>query len=448
MEYLRIGRLLEEDFDSMVNKTGGSRISADHTREQELNADYLLGNAVVELKIIEEEGLEKETRQKKLAALFRKTFPGKPTLVLSPSLLEEEDQRKYYRIMETPIKSHVKKAAKQLAVSASDGEIRVLVMVNNGYGALTHDEFKFLAMKCASNDTSNIDVLITCGLYFYSDQFDQYVLSHFDPSVIKEGCVMHSQEDLHDAFNNFVGQFMTHFIRGTDSRDKDRQPLLDLEFQQDGYRYVKPAPKMGKPSEFWIHGRPRCNSTGIEKCPPVATVFPNVSKEEWKIFVKETSFPFWKNNYQEWFRFKEKENLNACKPLKPFVQVHVTFSGYSEWIEKRGEQLSISSLSRYGVELFQEEIDKQIERASECGSFNLVALKYVLVIVEEIGQDKANDIASIFLVEEVMGKERVTPLAKNQPIFFEYALCLACAYAVKYGAGKVLYEIDKTFGWE
>lgn len=447
MDYLRIGRILEEDFDSMVENAGGSRFSADHSREIQLNADYRLGNAVVELKIVEEEGFEKETRQKKLAALFRKAFPDKPTLILSPDLLEEEEQHRYYRILETPIKTHVKKAAKQLAVSSCDGEIRLLILVNNGYGALTHEEFKFLAVKCASNDTSNIDVLITCGLYFYSDRYDQFIITHFEPFVIKKGSVVHSQGALHDEFNGFVGQFMTQFVRGSDARKRDRLPLLDLEFQMDGYRYVKPAPKMGKPSEFWIHGRPRNNSTGIEHCPPVATVFPNVSRGEWETFVKETSFSFWGNSYPDWLRFRENESLVAGKPLRPFVPFPVTFAGYTEWAEKTGEH-SISSLCHYSTELFEEEIQKQFKRAKERTSFNLILPKYVSLFVEEIGQDKANDVTSIYLVEELMGQERITPLVENQPIFFEYALALACAYAIKVDAGIVLHEVDKTFGWE
>lgn len=187
MDYLRIGRILEEDFDLMVEEAGGSRYSTDHSRESEKNADYRLGNAIVELKIIEEEGLEKETRQQKLAALFRQAFPAKPTCILVPNLLEKDDQRKYYRILETPIKTHVKKADKQLAASASEGEARLLILVNNGYGALTHEEFKFLAVKCVTNDTSNIDALITCGLYYYSDRFDNFFISYFDPVPIKAG---------------------------------------------------------------------------------------------------------------------------------------------------------------------------------------------------------------------------------------------------------------------
>jgi hypothetical protein len=444
--YLRIGKILEEDFDLIVAEAGGSRYSADHSREIKLNADYRLGNAVIELKFSEEEGLEKDTHRGKMAALFRGAFPDRPTLILEPSLLEENDQRKYYRILETPVKRRIRKADKQLAKSAKDEEARVLILVNNGYGALSHEEFKSLAIKCATNDTSNVDVLITCGLYFYSDLIDNYVISHFEPTVIRKDRVVISQDSLHDAYNRFVGRFMTAFVKEPEARIRDRLPVLDLEFQMDGFRYVKPAPQMGKPSNFWVHGRPRKNSTGIETCPPVATVFPNVSKAEWEIFVRETSFPFWKSSFQEWVRFREEEMESANDPMRPLVPFSVTYSGFSDWVEKTGEH-SFASLSRFAMALFQEAIDKQIDRASKQSEFKLELPKFIGLFVEEIGQDKANDISSIYLVEDRGEQEDVTPLLENQPIFFEYALCLACAYAIKHGASIVLHEVDKTFGW-
>jgi len=252
---------------------------------------------------------------------------------------------------------------------------------------------------------------------------------------------------LHDAYNRFVGRFMTEFVKEPEARKKDRLPVMELEFQLDGFRFVKPAPQMGKPSTFWVHGRPRKNSTGIETCPPVATVFPNVSREEWEILAHETSFPFWKSSYQDWVRFREKEMESAKDPLRPLVPFPVTFSGFSDWVEKTGAH-SFASLSRYATSLFQEEIDKQIARASKQSEFKLDLPKFIGLFVEEIGQDKANDISSIYLVEDWGGQEEVTSLLENQPNFFEYSLVLACAYAIKHGASIVLHEVDKTFGWE
>ena len=65
MEYAKIGKLTEDDLDEIIAKLGGHRFSPDHSREKDPNTDYVLGNAVIELKLINEEGLEKEERRRK-----------------------------------------------------------------------------------------------------------------------------------------------------------------------------------------------------------------------------------------------------------------------------------------------------------------------------------------------------------------------------------------------
>lgn len=447
MDYLRIGRLAEADFDGIIENAGGRRFSADHSKERKLNADYRLGSAVIELKIVEEEGLEKHTRQQKLANLFREAFPEKPTLILLPELLEGTAQRKYYRLMETPIKSHVKKAAKQLELSAVGGETKVLMLVNNGYGALSKDEFKYIAKKCATNDTSNIDILITCGLYYFSDRFDSYFITDFDSISINKDKIFEEKDVLLDSFNKFINHFMTAYIQGTDLRIKDRLPLLDLEYEIDGFRFVKPAPKM-EPSKFFVNGRPRENSTGLTTCPPVARTFPSVSFQDWSVFKTMLPHSFWKGSYGDWLRFRDEEREKRHTPLMPFVPVQISPTGYCEWVESQSGGSSFSVLCSYATHIFQEEVKKHIIRSEKREEFKLLLARYILLIVEEIGQDKANDVSSIYLVEDRMGREEFKPIVENQRIFFEHALGVAGAYAVKHEADVVLHEVDKTFCWE
>jgi hypothetical protein len=63
-----------------------------------------------------------------------------------------------------------------------------------------------------------------------------------------------------------------------------KAPVLDTGFEFNGTTFVKPAPPLGNQSEFWVRGRPRLNSTGIETCPPVAIVFPDMDRAEWERF--------------------------------------------------------------------------------------------------------------------------------------------------------------------
>jgi len=122
MDYMRIYKLTEDDFDGIIDAAGGKRLNNDDSRESQLNADYLLDDGVIELKFVEEEGLKKQERQRKLAVLFKKQFPSKPVVVLDPELLGDEGRRDYYKAMLTPVRARLKKAAKQLKQTAQKHE--------------------------------------------------------------------------------------------------------------------------------------------------------------------------------------------------------------------------------------------------------------------------------------------------------------------------------------
>ena len=182
MDYMRIYKLIEDDFDRIIESAGGKRLSVDVGPEKPHNADYILDDAIIELKFVEEEGLEKQERQKKLADIFKKQFPGKPVVVLDPKLLGEKGRRDYYKAMSTPIRARLKIAAKQLKQTAQKHveKTKVVILLNVGYGSLHHEEFKEIAINRATNATRQIDCLVVGGIYFYSDRFDSYVISPFE----------------------------------------------------------------------------------------------------------------------------------------------------------------------------------------------------------------------------------------------------------------------------
>ena len=115
MEYLNFSLLTETDFDEVVLNVGGRRY-ADDPDIQELNCDYILEDTVIELKIIEEEPIEKTSKQEKLAVLFRSDIK---TVILNPLDLDYYGKRKYYQELASPIKGQLKKASKQLKKSAN-----------------------------------------------------------------------------------------------------------------------------------------------------------------------------------------------------------------------------------------------------------------------------------------------------------------------------------------
>jgi hypothetical protein len=261
MNYIRINRINETDFDSIIELAGGKRIDLNASCQKGNYADYRLNEAIVELKLIREEGLRKESRQKKVAGIFRKAQLNRPVVVLDAKILSQKELQKYYNLMEQPIQTAIKKAANQVQDSklrSGDDGTRVLVILNDGYTALNMDEYREVVGRKVRNDTSKIDYAIAGGIYYYSDRFDNYFFSSFDLIPVNIGKPFPSFKVLHSAWNQWVEKYMTSVVLGQKSLDDDRFPVIDLNFEINGIQYVKICPPMGKPSKFWPDGK-RCS---------------------------------------------------------------------------------------------------------------------------------------------------------------------------------------------
>jgi len=91
----RIRPITEAAFDSIIEAAGGIRAHPDHDRRRARGDDYVLGAAVLELKILEDEGLAKLDRQQKLATLFCGLDPERPVHILDRVRLDEAGKRTY-----------------------------------------------------------------------------------------------------------------------------------------------------------------------------------------------------------------------------------------------------------------------------------------------------------------------------------------------------------------
>lgn len=79
---------------------------------------------------------------------------------------------------------------------------------------------------------------------------------------------------------------------------------------------------------------------------------------------------------------------------------------------------------------------------------NVVPSRCVLASTEQIGQDEANDVWHILLVEQMPGFERrTTALVSNARIFHLHACFLGAAYAVKHGVDVLRWKKDRTYAW-
>lgn len=237
--------LTEADLDAILVAAGGARLAPDPGAQTERAADYVLHESIIELKSLDEEGLEKPERQAKLAALFGGKQPGKPVVVLDPGTLSEEEMATYYRIMESPIKSAVSSGRKQLKQSRkrlAAPMTGVLLIVNNGYTALSHEEVKDIAAHRCRNDSDEIDGVVVGGCYFVTDGFDYEFDFPIEYVPIREDRPFASYAKFEAAWDEFAERFMTALMIEPVIPPTPKWPVMELSFDVGGTTYVKPAP--------------------------------------------------------------------------------------------------------------------------------------------------------------------------------------------------------------
>ncbi|KRD79722.1 hypothetical protein [Lysobacter sp. Root983] len=437
--------------NEIVAAAGGARAHPDADRRLKPGADYLLGDTLIELKALDDEGLSKPERQRKIADLFRKYGDRRPVVVIDRNRLPESGQREFDGILDRPLNGIVKKARSQLVQSRSEldqATCSILMVLNNGYTALGHDALTELAAHRVRNDTREIDGVVVGGCYYHGDGFDSFFLWPLDYIPINANAPFHAFPELKRAWDAYAGRTMTALVRGELPLDVGKGPVLDTQFDFDGTTYVKPAPPMGRASEFYIHGRPRKGGSAVAGIPPVALTFPDMAAGEWIKFREVLpSDSLLCESYQEWRKQREK-GFEAGTLLKPFVPMLVTREGWEEWCADNKHPRNASSVRRYANELFCGRLRVLLHAARERTHNSVVPTRYVLVITEEIGQDQANDLTRIGVVHAGIPEDEVVKeLVLDTRISHEHGLALAGAYALAEGVDYVMWQKDARYAW-
>jgi hypothetical protein len=447
----KIRPLSEQIFNEIIGLAGGKRAHPDHDRRKARNADYILGEAVIELKILDDESLSKGDRQAKLAALFVAQNPDRPVYVLDRAALDLNGQRAYNRAMEGPIKGAVRSAKGQLVQSRAEfpeTRLSILMLVNNANTSLDHDEIVALVGRRARNDTDDIDGVVVAGAYLHSDGFEMFALWPIDYVPIRLDHPFPEYGALRDAFHGYAERAMTAAIIDGLRGDMTKGPVLDTGFDHDGKTFVKPAPPLGNSSDFYINGRPRLNSTGIDSCPIVGLIFPDLDRTEWQKFRSympdDMSLG---ERFEDWLTEREEAGSQGTL-LKPMVPMTVTFNGWVANLNEKPPPRRFGTVRDYANRLYQQAINEVIEGARDLAETKVFPSRYILAVTELIGQDEANDVSHIFLVEERPGsKPRMTALVRNARIFHLHAAALGASYAVKHGVSSLRWKKDVTYAW-
>jgi hypothetical protein len=87
--------LTEADIEKVIKTAGGTRAHPDAGTRSLAGADFILEDALVELKLLEDEGFSKPDRQRKLADLFKDPDDDRPVVVLDPTTLSDSGQKTY-----------------------------------------------------------------------------------------------------------------------------------------------------------------------------------------------------------------------------------------------------------------------------------------------------------------------------------------------------------------
>lgn len=450
MQAFPIRALVESDIDGIVEAAGGVRAHPDQDRREEVGADYVLGTTVIELKLLDEEGFGKPERQAKLAALFKGTQPGRPVVVLDEELLPQSELRKYRNAIEQPIKGVVAKAKRQLVqtrgeMPATTGS--VLWIFNNGYTALDHETLEELAANRIRQDTSNIDGVIVSGCYYHSDGFNGVILWSCKYVPIRLDHSFPEFDLLQEKFQEFSNRFMTELMQQTEPSG-GKGEVRDLVFDVDGVRYVRPAPVMGSPSEFYVRGRPRANSAGGDGIPTVALIVPKLTRSDLETIAGVTQHSVGPlSSWENWQRHVEAAR-QAALVTKPLVPIAVEAEAWLRWCADEDHIPSLEALNRFAHNRFDEQLLAIIDTARERKPGGILPSTYVLAVTQEIGQDKANDVSDVAVVRERLTDEpTIRPIAENLRIYHEHAAYLAAAYALSEGIEAILWSKNLRHSW-
>jgi len=442
--------LSEADIDTVFANAGGCRAHPDADRRGHVNADYRLGDAIIELKFLDEEALFKPEHQARIAALFTRHQPERPVVIVDPRLLPSEARRDYASILERPVRSAVAKARGQLKQSRNeipDVTATILFVINNGFTALTHEELVQHVERRARNDSREIDGIVVGGCYFHSDGFDTVALWPLDYKIIYPERPFTQFEALRAAWAALADRHMTGFVRGEHGQSAKKLPVADIAFDVDGITFVKPAMPFGNESKFYGPRRPRQNTIGFDELSPVATTIPTMTEIEYRRIHAALQGEPLLQSYETWLSHIEEARASSTE-LKPVVPIDVTRGGWEGWRKRHPQYQGLESLRRFANDRFNQRARDLLVTAKEMKDGTLAPRRYIAIETEVIGQDACNDISHIASVlQRSNARPEIRTLISNARIPHEHAVSLAAAYAILEGVDAVFWRLDLQFAW-
>ena len=247
-----IPRITEAFFEDVGSSLGWKRYTdIKKPADGRANADFIWENFIIELKIIEEEGLEKKERQDKIARLYKESQMVKGEVELEPKSVPKSIRYELEKILGEPIKGAVKKAAKQIKDTREDLNLYsskgVLLIANNGYSSLDPNNFENLVKKITQNTSKQIDFVFCTTVQYHHGPFDFYIFCTSNCHSIFETKKWEHEEEIISKIENKFNDCMTQVIRDQNNPKfwkENLTPVSDILFERDGVRYIRRAPEV------------------------------------------------------------------------------------------------------------------------------------------------------------------------------------------------------------
>ncbi len=233
-----VPRITEKFMDGVIQEAGGNRLEYDLIEGNKArNADYILGDYIFELKILEEERLFKESTRDKVADFFYDS--SLHHIEISPKNLSQKELNYYLNLFRNPIQNAVKSASKQIKstkdILKKDHLKGGLIFVNNGTTSITPEIFEESIIRSITNDTSQIDLYISICNWLTTDGFNSHYLYAINPKTKNE-----TQKLIAEAFDHKMSIFMNEWGRGGFSQDIEMlEPLKNISFKKYGVVFTK-----------------------------------------------------------------------------------------------------------------------------------------------------------------------------------------------------------------
>lgn len=439
IQSFKIPPITEADLDAVIKNAGGSRLHPDHDRRDKIGADYRLGNALIELKCLDEEGLDKVERQEKLHQLFKENGSGQPTIILDRDHLQAPNQRTFDRIMAVPIKTAVKKANAQLKQSRSefpDTKCSVLLIINNNYESLDHDYVCNLVLNRVRQDTSHIDAVVVGGIYLHLDGRHGSLLNPMQSFKVKAS--FNEFNRLKASWEAFTDSFMEKLMQPASKADRTKGPLAEKQFKVGDVIYTRPVPGVQFLEKLLSQSVLMKSYAGKETSVYVAKTLPHISRHEWFLF-RDLNAPSIEilDSYEMWMTRENQGRKNAL-PTCPLVMMPVTSNDWVAWCKECGEK---GSISQYVNDLFKSRLDLLISYAKDIRRCTILPARYTLAVTNVFGADEATALSSIFIVfERNDGSTHRRCVVNMAGLSLEHAIALAAAYAIQERIEAIMWE--------